>query len=431
MHIPARPRLEPIVTLEASDGELERRLWQRLAPQRWPIDPGDLPAGTALVGGAVRDALLGRLRQHPDLDLVVPAGAIALGQRLARRHGGSCVVLDGRRDIGRLVVADWTIDLARQEGATLSDDLGRRDFSANAIALPLAPGARLLDPTGGLAALRRGQLVAVSEANLLDDPLRLLRGLRLRWQLQLQLEPATAGWIAAHAQRLGAVAGERVLSELQHLAMADEGQQGLLQALELGLLSPWSVDAGAAPRLALLDGGAPARLGLTPAEGATALPLARLAALLPPQAVRALRGSRRLQRQCAELRHWWQRLQELEAGAGRDGLPGAALEALEESERLRLQRELATTLPALLLALPDGQPHNALARWRDPADPLFHPHPPIAGDRLQQVLGLAAGPELGELLHHLSRERAFGRLPSGGEGEALAAARRWLDQRRG
>lgn len=416
------------MTLEATGGELERRLWERLAREHWPIDPSALPAGTALVGGAVRDALLGRLRDCPDLDLVVPSGAIALSRRLARQCGGSCVVLDSGRDIARLVLAGWTIDLARQEGTTLSADLGRRDFSANAIALPLAPGARLLDPTGGLEALRSGQLVAVAEANLLDDPLRLLRGIRLSWQLQLQLEPTTAGWIAAHAQRLGNVAGERVLGELQQLAATADGEQGLAQALELGLLTPWAADAGAAPRLALLDAGAPERLGLNATESMKALPLARLAALLPAPALQALRGSRRLQRQCGELRHWWRRLAELGGDAG--------LGALEEGERLRLQGQLEMTLPALLLALPAPEARSAVSRWRDLDDPLFHPRPPLSGRRLSDLLAIAPGPALGELLRHLTRERAFGRLPASGEREAVAAARAWLalhsgDQRRG
>lgn len=410
------------MTLEATGGELERRLWERLAPERWPLDPRALPEGTALVGGAVRDALLGRLRDRPDLDLVVPAGAIALARCLARQWGGSCVVLDSGRDIARLVLANWTIDLARQEGTTLGADLGRRDFSANAIALPLAPGARLLDPTGGLAALRRGQLVAVAEANLLDDPLRLLRGIRLSRQLQLQLEPTTASWIAAHAQRLGDVAGERVLGELQQLATAAEGEQGLALALELGLLTPWAADAGATPRLGLLDAGAPERLGLTPTETAAALPLARLAALLPPPALQGLRASRRLQRQCGELRHWWQRLAERAGAAG--------LEGLEEGERLQLQGQLETTLPALLLALPAPGARRALGRWRDLDDPLFHPRPPLDGHRLRELLGVPPGPVLGALLRHLTQERAFGRLPASGEPEALAAAQNWLAQGR-
>ncbi|MEX1324386.1 MAG: CCA tRNA nucleotidyltransferase, partial [Synechococcaceae cyanobacterium] len=262
-------------------------------------------------------------------------------------------------------------------------------------------------------------------------PLRLLRGIRLRWQLQLGLEPATAGWIAVHAGRLASVAGERVLSELQQLAMAPDGERGLMEALELALLAPWVVDTGAAPRLALLDAGAPGRLGLDAAESAAALPLARLAALLPPQAVRALRGSRRLQRQCGELRHWWQRLRELGGSAELPSQRGAGLAALDEPERLRLQHELETTLPALVLALPGPEARSAMDRWRDQADPLFHPHPPVTGDRLQEALGLPAGPELGALLRHLTRERAFGRLPARGEGDALAAARLWLDLRRG
>ena len=81
MHIPARPRQAPILTgrgqPQGSAGpearELAAALRQRLDPERWPVPPEALPAGTALVGGAVRDGLLGRLAEKPDLDLVVPA----------------------------------------------------------------------------------------------------------------------------------------------------------------------------------------------------------------------------------------------------------------------------------------------------------------------------------------------------------------------
>ena len=139
-----------------------------------------------LVGGAVRDALLGRLAARPDLDLVVPEDAVDLARKLARRLGGAVVVLDQERSMARLVLQGWTIDLARRMGADLPHDLLRRDYSANAIALPLpAPRNRssgepalngdLLDPSGGLADLAAGQLRAISEANLLDDPLQTAR----------------------------------------------------------------------------------------------------------------------------------------------------------------------------------------------------------------------------------------------------------------
>ena len=134
MHMPPRTDQEPIL---ASSSAL---LWQRLAPERWPLPLDAWPAGTSLVGGAVRDGLLNRLGETPDLDLVVPCDGIALAKGWAKRHGGTCVVLDPERQIARLVIQGWTIDVARQEGGSLEADLGRRDFTINAIALPLKQG---------------------------------------------------------------------------------------------------------------------------------------------------------------------------------------------------------------------------------------------------------------------------------------------------
>ena len=431
MHMPAAPRQNAIVTADLTSGALEALLWQRLEPARWPLPPQAFPVDAALVGGAVRDALLGRLAPCPDLDLVVSSDAINLARGLARRGGGSWVVLDAERDIARVVLAGWTIDLARRDGPDLHSDLTRRDYSANAIALPLRPGGRLQDPTGGLEALRQGRLVAVSEANLLADPLRLLRGVRLAWELELQLDTCSEGWIQHHAAALATVAGERVLSELERLAAAPSGHLGLIQALTLGLLAVWQTDPLAGEALQGLDPAAAERCGLTPAETATALPEARLASLLPPEAVRRLRGSRRLEQRCTRLRQWWQRLNSA-TNPEQPSLSG--LDRLAEEPRLQLQRDLEAELPALLLRLEPAAARAALARWRDPDDPLFHPVPPLNGDVLRRSLALPAGPELGALLRHLTRERAFGRLP--GHGEQLArstldAARRWLATPRG
>ena len=194
----------------------------RLAPEAWPLPLAALPAGSVLVGGAVRDALLGRLALRPDLDLVVPGDAVALARELARRLGGAVVVLDAERSIARLVLQGWTIDLARRMGANLQQDLLRRDYTANAIALQLTTtgdgpehldaalldsSGGLMDPSGGLEDLAAGRLRAISEANLLDDPLRLLRGVRLAWELDFELEPTSLGWICQHGARLGQVAG--------------------------------------------------------------------------------------------------------------------------------------------------------------------------------------------------------------------------------
>lgn len=421
-----RARTEPSDRPDLRDPtDLADLAWRQLAPQRWPIPAEAFPAGAALVGGAVRDALLKRLPPRPDLDLVLPGDAVEACRQLRRRHGGSAVVLDAERSIARLVIEGWSIDLARMDGASLEADLQRRDYTINAMALPLAAPQRLVDPLGGSAHLRRGELVAVAEANLIDDPLRLLRGLRLASELGFRLEPRTRGWIEAHRERLGSVAGERVLAELEKLAAAPGGHEGLGAVLASRLLRPWQADSspdgasGPAAAARLLERLTPQRvldLGLAAAEGGAALPLARLAALIDGPTLQALRSSRRLQQRVNLLRRWQRRLG--------DDAPASAAAGLSEPERLQLQRELEPDLPALLLGWPVPQAEPWLRRWRDGDDPLFHPRPLVDGSTLQRELGLKPSARLGALLEHLLIERAFGRIST--DDEALDAARRWL-----
>ncbi|MFM7395479.1 MAG: CCA tRNA nucleotidyltransferase [Cyanobium sp.] len=432
----------PIVTCERQ--EMARRLWRRLEPERWPVPPDAFPAGTALVGGAVRDGLLDRLGKRPDLDLVVEGDAIALTRRLARGHHGSCVVLDAGRSIARLVVRGWTIDLARRMGDDLATDLARRDYSVNAIALPLADPdhpLELVDPQDGLPDLAAGRLRAIGEANLLDDPLRLLRGLRLAAELAFELESETATWIRNHAARCGTVAGERVLAELERLAaVAQGGERWLARAVDDALLAPWGAPAPAPGALVgLTKEGAELR-GLTPQEAEWALPLARLATVLDGGALAGLRASRRLQQRCVQLRRHWALVEDSQNGGGKaagegvgEGSGADPLTRLAEPERLTLQRQLEADLPAWLLRLPVATARDALPRWRNPADPLFHPRSPLDGRTLQGALGLGAGPELGRLIDHLTREKAFGRLGQGdgSDGRTLTCARQWLAEREG
>ncbi|MGB7565296.1 MAG: CCA tRNA nucleotidyltransferase [Prochlorococcaceae cyanobacterium] len=420
--MPPRPPEEPILGSEAAVA-----LWQELAPERWPLPWSALPEGTTLVGGAVRDGLLGRLGPRPDLDLVVRVEAIALCRSLAERFGGQAVVLDPERSIARLVIRGWTVDLARQVGANLEEDLRRRDFRINALALPLAIEPSLVDPTGGLGDLRRRQVVAVAEQNLLDDPLRLLRGLRLASQLDFELEERTLNWIRLHHARLMEVAPERVLGELEKLAASPLGHRGLALARASGLLEPWaSGGQGSGPGSgpgADPDALSPERAracGLNPQESDAALPLARLAALFDRAALERLRSSRRLQGRCGQLRRWRQRL-----GASADQAE-TALGSMGEAERLALHRQLEVDLPALVLQLPPELAQGWMDRWRDPDDTLFHPRPPLDGRDLQRDLGLTASPRLGELIDHLTLERAFGRLDN--RAEALEAAKRWLER---
>ena len=401
--MPPKAVHSPILMAQGSGDALLEQLRARLAPAQWPLPLAQLPQGTVLVGGAVRDGLLDRLPDQPDLDLVVPTNAIALTQTLAKQLHGTCVVLDAERSIARLVLGGWTVDIAQQDGARIEDDLWRRDYRLNAIAVSLQPWGQLWDPTGGLKDLQQGYLTAVSEANLTDDPLRLLRGLRLAAEMPLTISSQTLGWIERHSTRLPEAAPERILAELQRLVRGEHADAAIAALTSVALLRPWA--AGGQPP-------APSNAeGLSTAEVGAALPLARLTALISDEGMTQLRASRALRQRCKRLRVWQQRI-------------GQAPESLSESDRLLLHDELEEDLPALALQLPIPEKEIWLNRWRDPDDPLFHPRAPIDGNALLKALDLHPGPLLGRLLHHLKLEHAFGRIQS--PTEALEEAKHFL-----
>jgi len=388
---------------QGSGDALLDQLRERLAPAQWPLPLARLPEGTALVGGAVRDGLLDRLQEQPDLDLVVPSDAIALTKALAQELHGTCVVLDAERSIARLVLGGWTVDIARQDGDRIEDDLWRRDYRLNAIAVSLQPWGELWDPTGGLSDLQQGCLTAVSEANLIDDPLRLLRGLRLMAEIPLTISSQTTAWIERHAARLPEAAPERILAELQRLVRGEHADAAMGALTSLPLLHPWAA-GGQPPTPGNID-------GLTSEEAAAAVPLARLTALVSDEGLSQLRASRALRQRCKRLRSWQQRT-------------GQAPDALPESDRLQLHEELEGDLPALALQLPMPEKEIWLRRWRNAEDPLFHPRTPVDGNGLLTALEVEPGPRLGRLLHHLKLEHAFGRIQT--PSEALKEAQHFL-----
>ncbi|WP_390128742.1 CCA tRNA nucleotidyltransferase [Synechococcus sp. HIMB2401] len=390
---------------QGSGNALLDQLRERLAPAQWPLPLARLPEGTALVGGAVRDGLLDRLQEQPDLDLVVPSDAIALTQALAQELHGTCVVLDAERSIARLVLGGWTVDIARQDGDRIEDDLWRRDYRLNAIAVSLQPWGELWDPTGGLSDLQQGCLTAVSEANLIDDPLRLLRGLRLMAEIPLTISSQTMAWIERHAARLPEAAPERILAELQRLVRGEHADAAMAALTSLPLLHPWAA-GGQPPTPGNID-------GLTSEEAAAAVPLARLTALVSDEGLSQLRASRALRQRCKRLRSWQQRT-------------GQAPGALPESDRLQLHEELEGDLPALAMQLPMPEKEIWLRRWRNAEDPLFHPRTPVDGNGLLTALEIEPGPRLGRLLHHLKLEHAFERIQT--PSEALKEAQHFLNR---
>ena len=170
-----------------------------------------------LVGGSVRDAILGRTVR--DLDLTLAADGLALGRKLADRLRRPFVPLDDTDRTGRVVLRRrFTIDISSFKGDSLEADLRKRDFTINAMAVRLTDVLEgrpsIIDPLGGAADLAARRLKAVSEASFRDDPLRVLRAFRLAGQFDLDITPRTEAWIAACDEDLREVSGERLLYEL-------------------------------------------------------------------------------------------------------------------------------------------------------------------------------------------------------------------------
>ena len=199
-----------------------------------------------LVGGAVRDALLGSARA--DLDLVVEGDQLSLAQALGgelrshERFATATVRRGGLEiDITRARAESYPYPGALPEvrAADLAQDLARRDFSINAIAVAVEEPGAPIDPQAGVADLSGGLLRALHPSSLADDPTRALRAARYAARLELELEPSTLAQV--RAADLRTVSADRVDAELRRLAGEAEARRGFELLDEWGLLA---LDAG-------------------------------------------------------------------------------------------------------------------------------------------------------------------------------------------
>ncbi|HEX5900644.1 MAG TPA: hypothetical protein VFY32_14660, partial [Solirubrobacteraceae bacterium] len=158
-----------------------------------------------LVGGALRDRLLGR--PTPDLDVVVDGDVRRAARSLGRGAGGASFELSDQFGAWRVVARDrsWQVDITPLQGGSLEADLAARDLTVNAMAEPLS-GGELVDPHGGAGDLDRKRLRMVSADAFVADPLRTLRVARLATELGFEIDPATATAVRAHAPGLAGTA---------------------------------------------------------------------------------------------------------------------------------------------------------------------------------------------------------------------------------
>ena len=324
-----------------------------------------------IVGGAVRDELLGRPLVDLDIACREPESA-------ARRFGGPVFPLSDRHGAWRVALPDGrTIDFTPLRDR-IEDDLATRDFTINAIARPL-DGGDPVDPFGGRAALERRVLRVVRPSVFEDDPLRLLRAVRLEDELGFRLDSETEQLVRRHAELVTRPAGERILGELVRLSVA-----GFERLDELGLLAPLG---GSLDRLrALADPGPRMRLVAVFGEGLARFPVSN------------------------ELRRYASALLRAEAPA-------------EVSPRtvFRFRRTTEPWADDAARFIGGGEELvRAIekARRNDPDEPL------VRGDEL----GLPPGPEIGRLLALIEEERASGTIST--REEALDLVSRSTAERR-
>jgi len=176
-----------------------------------------------LVGGAVRDALLGRASH--DLDFAVGDNAIAVARSVADALNGAFYVLDAERGTARVILGDAVLDFARFRGDSLLADLRDRDFTINAIALPSesADPDAIIDPLSGQDDLAAQLIRATHPAAIRRDPLRGLRAVRLAAELGFHLLPETGDLIRAASDGLATVSAERIRDEFCRLLIAPAG----------------------------------------------------------------------------------------------------------------------------------------------------------------------------------------------------------------
>ncbi|MEO6323081.1 MAG: hypothetical protein ABIT01_00315 [Thermoanaerobaculia bacterium] len=371
-----------------------------------------------IVGGAVRDAFLGR--SGGDLDLALAATrALPFAEELARRTGARAVVVgaEGRRII-RLPTVHGEIEIWESEGD--DEDRDRRDFTVNAISFELGSGLFAAPPTA-FADLARGRLALPRPGVLEEDPVRVMRAARFEIALPGFRLAASAVPEARRAARLlPRVAAERCLAELSKILARRGGES----ARALARLETWGGLAALMPGSTVVERRRGIRNVSRAKQGTFAPEVSRALLVRPLGEARALEL----------LTGWKVSRQELRLATRILRMPAFHRGAVTPDAVVAWVRESAPFVRESLQALrslgdASGQ-RLADAVSRIVARParlarVLTPVRPLSPDEVKELLNLAPGPELGRALEALDRVVAAGRL------RGRAAAVRFLQSRQG
>jgi tRNA nucleotidyltransferase (CCA-adding enzyme) len=385
-----------------------------------PFDLELLPKPVYVVGGAVRDHLLGRVRAELDLDLAISTGAVAVARKLASEYQAGFVLLDAERQIARVVFSAMTVDIAQLDGDGILQDLARRDYTLNAIAYDLQTGATI-DPLNGTQDIQQRMIRMVSRENLIDDPLRLLRAYRQGAQLNFTIESETRRAIQDLAPLLTNVAAERVLAELRYLCQTTQSSQWLAAMVEDNLLAGWlelPVRENYLELLTQIDRSIdlikqyyppldrelqqPLRDTISMSRGA----IGKLAVLISPELSLAVAQMLRLTFSSIEIQV---------VSIAITYLPQLLQGEMSLAEQYFWFKSVGNNFPLLLiLAIASGVEIGDLQylidRYLNPDDQVAHPTPLVSGHDLIQALQIPPSPTIGKLLTEIQLARIIGKI---------------------
>jgi len=192
-----------------------------------------------LVGGAIRDLALNR--PVTDVDIAFAGDPTAVAKDWAGGVSGRWFWLDVERQQSRVLLAEnLNVDFAPLRAGSIEEDQLLRDFTINSLAFPLhlpQEQAEVLDPFEGQRHIADGQLFLCSNRSYVDDPLRLLKGVRHAVTLQLQVNPDCFEQMQLKASLLRQVAGERIRDELGKILAAEKAVEGIRLMLRTGLIT--------------------------------------------------------------------------------------------------------------------------------------------------------------------------------------------------
>ncbi len=434
----------------------------------------------------MRDAVLGF--ETRDLDFSVPADSIPMARKAADSLGGAFYILDEEREAARTIVYSgdnqrYMLDFTTFQGAGIEEDLRARDFTITAMAVSVDQPQRLIDPLGGISDLQKGILRACTDQALRDDPLRVLRAVRMAAQYDFRITKRTKTLITEAKDHLQQISPERRRDEFFRILEGPNRSAGL-KALSVMDLLP-HVLPGYAPLSSfqqrivryleqlwgLLGEEHDPEAAASWAMGLAVLKLGRYRSQIGEYRARMLVPGRNLSSLVAFAALFVPRHVDLLSvqSARQDAKEAAAMLRLSNEEIHRVDRMLHAFsnfrdyrqgedppppkavyryfldfgqegVDGIFLSLADLLAHHGTASpldswpcllnaaracleaWWEKHDEIISPPLLVDGHDLMEAFGLAPGPEIGEVLDKLREEQALGRISSRKEALDYAAS---------